>query len=89
LSRLPSHNGPEPDIDQYIRRFKVLVLPPRPSAETEGDNDLLLVGSKRSAPAEWLNQGGADEGDGIDYEMQDTYTSRDDVFRQRQRARLH
>lgn len=89
LSRLPAHTGPEPDIDQYIRRFKVLVLPPRPSAETEAENDLLLVGSKRNAPAEWLNQGGADEGDGIDYEMQDTYTSRDDVFRHRQRARLH
>lgn len=89
MSRLPAHSGPEPDIDQYIRRFKVLVLPPRPSAETEAESDLLLVGSKRSAPAEWLNQGGAEEGDGIDYEMQDTYTSRDDVFRQRQRARLH
>ena len=65
------------------------MLPPRPAAETETDNDLLLVGSKRNAPADWLSQVGGEEGDGIDYEMQDTYSSRDDIFRQRQRARLH
>jgi hypothetical protein len=99
LNRLPTHAGPEPDIDQYIRRFKLLVLPPRPSADGGGDSDLLLVGgsNKRAAPAEWLGRGGGatggaagDEGgDGIDYEMEDTYTSRDDVFRQRQRARFN
>ena len=88
LSRLPPHTGQEPDIDQFLRRFKNLVLPPRPIAETETDNDLLLVGSKRGAPGDWLNAGGADEGDGIDYEEDDLHTSRDDVFRQRQRARL-
>ena len=56
--------------------------------ETEGDGDMLLVGGKRGAPGDWLNSGGVDEGDGIDYEENDHHTSRDDVFRQRQRARL-
>ena len=88
LNRLPPHTGQEPDIDQYLRRFKNLVLPPRPIAETEGDGDMLLVGGKRGAPGDWLNSGGVDEGDGIDYEENDHHTSRDDVFRQRQRARL-
>ena len=47
LNRLPPHTGQEPDIDQYLRRFKNLVLPPRPIAETEGDGDMLLVGVER------------------------------------------
>jgi len=92
ISRLPPHVGPEPSIDMFLRHLKSMTLPPRPLEEEERDLSS-NIGVKRMIPgAEWLSgmnaQGNADGGDDIDYEMNDAaQTSRDDIFRQRQRAR--
>ena len=101
ISRLPPHVGPELDIDMYLRQFKTVTLPPRPLVESVDGADAASsfgAGAKRALPAgaEWLSgssgtqgQGGAGmDGDDIDYEANDSHqTSRDDVFRARQRAR--
>ncbi len=90
LARLPTHTGPEPNVEQFLRNFKGVTLPPRPLEEEVTDLGS-SIGVKRTIPgAEWLSGMNAGAGDDdIDYEMQegDAGSVRDDVFRQRQRAR--
>jgi len=91
ISRLPPHVGPEPSIDMFLRHLKSTTLPPRPLEEEERDLTS-NIGVKRAVPgAEWLSgmsAQSAEGGDDIDYEMNEAaQTSRDDIFRQRQRAR--
>lgn len=81
LSRLPSHSGPSPDIDLFVRHLKSITLPPRPSQE---ESDAAAAAGSGGA-ANWMDanyEGGEvdreepeDQGDG-------------DLFRKRQRARL-
>jgi len=91
ISRLPPHVGLEPNIDLFLRHLKSTTLPPRPLVEEERDLSS-NIGAKRTIPgAEWLSgmsAAGNADGDDIDYEMNEAaHSSRDDVFRQRQRAR--
>lgn len=91
ISRLPPHVGPEPNFDMFLRHLKSTTLPPRPLVEEERDLSS-NIGAKRTIPgAEWLSgmsAAGNADGDDIDYEMNEAaHSSRDDVFRQRQRAR--
>jgi len=39
LSKLPTHIGPVPDIDGFIRHMKSMILPPRPSID---DNTMMI-----------------------------------------------
>lgn len=87
INNLQPHTGPMPDIDGFLRHFKGLVLPPRPSQESI-DNDS-GVGAKRNA-SDWLTQAAEDneDGDNIDYEMNDEpNAARDDIFRMRKRQK--
>eukprot|EP00605_Chrysophyceae_sp_TOSAG23-4_P002740 GSChrysophyteH1.ASY1.ANO1.3019.1 assembled CDS len=91
ISRLPpsaSTQGQQmPDVDAFLRQLKSITLPPRPLVETEAEN-IPISGQKRAA--DWLAAGksGSEKGyDDIDYEENEETTARDDVFRQRQRAR--
>ena len=83
INRLPPHAGAQPDLDAFSRHLRALVLPPRPVDESEAQ----MVGhTKRSAQGQdWLAMVNDDDdaaGDDL------TSATRDDIFRQRQRARL-
>ena len=98
---IPELFSAELDVGMFLRQFKTITLPPRPlveSADIGSVGDALGLagagagaGSKRTLPgAEWLSaSAGGGDGDDIDYEMGESsnQTSRDDVFRARQRAR--
>jgi hypothetical protein len=100
--RLPPHAGPLPDVDGFIRQLRTCILPPRPSSgPTEADIMSAAtslpsmgpnVGMKRgidgaALPAAAAPAGGKDDED--DEEDEDPAGGgRDDVFRQRSRARL-
>lgn len=83
INRLPPHAGPLPDFDTFSRHLRALVLPPRPVDESEAQ---MATHAKRSAPGQdWLSMVN-DEDDAAGDDM--TSATRDDIFRQRQRARL-
>ena len=91
INKLPplAVGAAEPDVEAQLRQLKTMTLPPRPQVESEEGN-APISGTKRAA--DWLAQNGTGSGaggagDGIDYEEEEDKTVRDDVFRQRQRAR--
>ena len=93
ISKLPvlAAGGPDQDIEGFLRQLKSITLPPRPLVEIEAD--FVPIGTKRAAELamaagqQGMSGDNAQE-DGIDYEDEgDHPTQRDDVFRQRQRAR--
>ena len=90
IGRLPKHNGPMPNIEGFLRHLKGLTLPPRPTSDDTDNIPITIVGGKRQMPgSEWLTNANGDGADTIDYEMdEDATDKRDDVFRQRRRARL-
>lgn len=72
-----------PDYDTFTRSLRSLVLPPRPLAEDEG---LPIPGMAGKRGAEWLTNLGNEDDDAAGDDL--FSATRDDIFRQRQRARL-
>ena len=85
LSKLPSHTGPMPDIDGFVRHMKSIVLPPRPADEIMDESVRNDFDSAKNLDT--LDKMNTDL-DQID-ENQDTdqVDEKDDVFRQRKRLR--
>lgn len=83
INKLPPYMAPSmPDFDAFARSLRGLILPPRPMVEED-----VAVGSKRAAPgSEWLAGLGNEDDDAAGDDL--TSATRDDIFRQRQRARL-
>lgn len=56
LSKLPTHIGPVPDIDGFIRHMKSMILPPRPSVDDNimmmNDNDVNSSSSNMKSNAD-------------------------------------
>ena len=106
IPRLPTHSGPLPDVDGFIRQLRGCILPPRPAEITASEMDYgggggsgglqPVIGIKRGVggmdgpPSSSVTAPTTNEEDDDDEEEQDDQTNgaREDVFRQRQRARL-
>lgn len=86
VPRLPLHVGNLPDIDGFVRQLRVAVLPPRPAdLSPVPEADVVIpppptVGVKRAAEGPAGEEEDDEEGEGEG--------QRDDIFRQRARARL-
>ena len=84
INKLPPYlASAPPDYDTFTRSLRSLILPPRPLAEDEG---LPISGMAGKRGAEWLTNLGNEDDDAAGDDL--FSATRDDIFRQRQRARL-